>query len=49
MVLAHEDVIEMLLDEESSTLAELAELVGKTISLQTQVPNAQDQFDVVPM
>ncbi len=49
VVLAHEDVIEMLLDEESSTLAELAELVGKTISLQTQVPNAQDQFDVVPM
>lgn len=49
VVFAHEDVIEMLLDEESSTLAELAELVGKTISLQTQVPNAQDQFDVVPM
>lgn len=49
VVLAHEDVIEMLLDEESSTLAELAELVGKTISLQTQAPNAQDQFDVVPM
>ena len=49
VVLAHEDVIEMLLDEESSTLAELAELVDKTISLQTQVPNAQDQFDVVPM
>ena len=49
VVLAHEDVIEMLLDEESSTLAELAELVGKTISLQTQVPNAQDQFDIVPM
>jgi ribonuclease G len=49
VVLAHEDVIEMLLDEESSTLAELAELVGKPISLQTQAPNAQDQFDVVPM
>ncbi len=49
MVLAHEDVIEMLLDEESSTLAELEELVGKPISLQTQALNAQDQFDVVPM
>jgi ribonuclease G len=49
MVLAHEDVIEMLLDEESSTLAELEELVGKPISLQSQALNAQDQFDVVPM
>jgi len=49
MVLAHEDVIEMLLDEESSMLAELEELVGKPISLQSQALNAQDQFDVVPM
>lgn len=49
VVLAHEDVIEMLLDEESSALAELADLVGKPISLQTQASNAQDQFDVVPM
>ena len=49
VVLAHEDVIEMLLDEESSALADLADLVGKPISLQTQASNAQDQFDVVPM
>ena len=49
VVLAHEDVIERLLDEESSALAELAELVGKSISLQTQALNAQDQFDVVPL
>jgi len=42
-------VIEMLLDEESSMLAELEELVGKPISLQSQALNAQDQFDVVPM
>ena len=49
VVLAHEDVIEMLLDEESSTLAELEKLVGNPISLQTQGLNSPDQFDVVPM
>jgi len=47
MVLAHQDVIELLLDEESAALAELEVLVGKPIRLQTEALYAQDQYDVV--
>jgi len=47
MVLAHQDVIELLLDEESAGLAELEELTGKPIRLQTESLYAQDHFDVV--
>ncbi len=49
MVLAHQDVIEMLLDEESAALAELEVLTGKPIRLQTEALYAVDQFDVVLM
>lgn len=49
VVLAHDDVIEMLLDEESGTLAELEELTGRPIRLQAQPMSSQDIFDVVPM
>jgi len=47
VILAHQDVIELLLDEESSSIAELEELTGKSIRLQTEGLYAQDQFDVV--
>jgi len=47
VILAHQDVIELLLDEESSSIAELEELTGKSIRLQTESLYAQDQFDVV--
>jgi ribonuclease G len=47
MVLAHQDVIELLLDEESAALGELEVVVGKPIRLQTEALYAQDQFDVV--
>ena len=49
MVLAHQDVIEMLLDEQASSLAELGEQTGKSIRLQTESLYLQDQFDVVLM
>jgi ribonuclease G len=49
VVLAHDDVVEMLLDEESSALAELEELTGRPIRLQAQALSLQDAFDVVPM
>jgi ribonuclease G len=49
VVLAHQDVIEMLLDEESASLAELEEFTGKPIRLQTESMYVQDQFDVVLM
>ncbi len=47
VVLAHQDVIELLLDEESPSLAELSDLTGKPIRLQAEAQYAQDQFDVV--
>jgi len=47
LVLAHQDVIDMLLDEESTGLAEIEEQIGKTIRLQPESLYLRDQFDVV--
>ncbi len=47
MVMAHQDVVERLLDEESSALGELALVTGKPIRLQTEAAYGIDQFDVV--
>ena len=47
LVLAHQDVIELLLDEEATSLATLEEQTGKSIRLQTESLYLQDQFDVV--
>jgi ribonuclease G len=49
MVLAHQDVIERLLDEESSALGELELVTGKPIRLQTEALYTADQYDVVLM
>ena len=47
LVLAHQEVIELLLDEESRGLAEIEEQTGKAIRLQHEALYLQDQFDVV--
>ncbi|RMF97108.1 MAG: ribonuclease G [Gammaproteobacteria bacterium] len=47
VVLAHQDVVEMLLDEESTSVAELEELTGKPVRLQAEAMYAPDRFDVV--
>jgi ribonuclease G len=49
MVLAHQDVIERLLDEESAALGELELVTGKPIRLQTEALYSVDQYDVVLM
>ena len=49
LVLACPEVIELLVDEESASLAELEEATGKPIRLQSESLYAQDQFDVVLM
>ena len=49
MVLAHQDVIERLLDEESSALGELELVTGKPVRLQTEALYTVDQYDVVLM
>ncbi len=47
MVLAHQDVIERLLDEESSALGELELVTGIPIRLQSESLYGVDQYDVV--
>jgi ribonuclease G len=47
LVLAHQDVIELLLDEEASGLAEIERQTGKPVRLQPEALYLQDQFDVV--
>jgi len=47
VILAHPEVIELLLDEESSGIAELEKLTGKPVRLQTESLYTPDQFDVV--
>jgi len=47
LVLAHQDVIELLLDEEANGLAEIEEQIGKSIRLQPESLYLKDQFDVV--
>ncbi|MCG8432419.1 MAG: ribonuclease G [Gammaproteobacteria bacterium] len=49
LVLASQEVIDMLLDEESTGLAELEESVAKPIRLQVETMYSPEQFDVVPM
>ncbi len=47
MVIASQVVIDMLLDEESSSLADLQEFIGKPIRLQVEPSYHQEQYDVV--
>ena len=47
LVLAHEDVIELLLDEEAEGLQEIEEQIGRRIRLQPETLYLRDQFDVV--
>ena len=47
LVLASSEVIDRLLDEESSHLGELEEFIGKPIRLQAEALYTQEQFDVV--
>jgi len=49
MVLASQEVVDLLLDEESDSVAELEEFTGKTIKFQVESLYMQEQFDVVLM
>jgi ribonuclease G len=49
LVMASQGVIDMLLDEESSSLADLESFIGRTIKLQVETLYTQEQFDVVMM
>lgn len=47
LVLASQEVVDMLLDEESTSVAELEEFIGKPIRLQVESLYTQEQYDVV--
>ncbi len=47
LVLASQDVIDRLLDEESHNLAELEQFIGKPVRLQAETLYTQEQYDVV--
>ncbi|VAW81342.1 Ribonuclease G [hydrothermal vent metagenome] len=47
LVLASQEVIDLLLDEESTSLAELEAFIGKPIKFQVEALYTQEQFDVV--
>ena len=47
LILAHQDVVDHLLENESASLAELEHQVGRPIRLQVEALYGVDQFDVV--
>ena len=47
LVLASQEVVDRLLDEESGHLAEIEELTGKPVRLQVEALYTQEQYDVV--
>jgi len=49
LVLASQEVVDLLLDEESDSLAELEVFIGKPIRFQAETLYTQEQYDVVPM
>jgi ribonuclease G len=49
MVLAAQEVVDVMLEEESSSVAELEAFIGKPIKFQVEVMYTQEQYDVVPM
>ncbi|MEN9725585.1 MAG: ribonuclease, partial [Pseudomonadota bacterium] len=48
-VLASHKVIALLMDEESQSLANLSDFIGKPISLQPESQYSQEAFDIVLM
>ena len=46
-ILASQSVIDMFLDEESQSLAQLGDFIGKPISLQVETMYTQEQYDIV--
>jgi ribonuclease G len=48
-ILASQQVIDLFLDEESQSLAQLSDFIGKTVSLQVETTYSQEQYDVILM
>ncbi|MBC7944309.1 MAG: ribonuclease E/G, partial [Burkholderiales bacterium] len=48
-ILASQPVIDLFLDEESQSLAQLGDFIGRPVSLQVETQYGQEQYDVVLM
>ncbi len=48
-ILASQPVIDLFLDEESQSLAQLSDFISKNVSLQVETSYSQDQYDVILM
>ena len=48
-ILASQKVIDLFLDEESQSLAQLSDFIGKPVSLQVESLYSQEQYDVILM
>ncbi|MFL0810164.1 MAG: ribonuclease G [Agarilytica sp.] len=48
LVLASQTVIDRLLDEESSAVADLESFIGRTVEFQVESMYTQEQYDIVP-
>lgn len=49
LVLASQDVVDLLLDEEATSLAELESFIGKPVRFQVESLYVQEQYDVIPI
>ena len=49
LILASQSVVDLMLDEESTSIAELEEFIGKPIRFQVETEYQQEHFDVVLM
>ena len=49
LVIASQQVIDLMLDEESSSIVELEEFIGKPIKLQVEMQYSQELYDVILM
>lgn len=48
-ILASQQVIDLFLDEESQSLAQTSDFIGKPVSLQVETLYTQEQYDVILM
>ncbi len=48
-ILASQQVVDLFLDEESQSLAQLSDFIGKPVSLQVETLYSQEQYDVILM
>jgi len=46
-ILASQSVVDLFLDEESQSLAQLSDFIGKAISLQVETSYTQEQYDII--